>query len=334
MVGDCIPFGNLADGRPVELYTLKNAEGVHVSVTNYGGIVTDLKVPDHSGRVESIVLGLDTLNAYVEDTKYTGAVVGRFANRISHGSFCISGKSYQLSRNEGNHHLHGGRVGLSRHVWQVEPFTHNADTGLRLTTVSPDGEDGYPGTLHVTTTYVLTADSVLRVVFEAVTDQATPVNLTQHSYFNLGGADSGTILDHGFMIDADAYLPVDEDLIPTGELRPVDGTSFDFRRSTRMQEREQQAYLFDHHFVLGTSRRHMARAARIHHPKSGRILEVHTTEPGLQLYTGHWRPSFTLETHHFPDAPNHPGFPSTILHPGEPYHSSTEYRFLTDRHHD
>jgi len=334
MVGDRTPFGILADGRQVELYTLKNAEGVHVSVTNYGGTVTDLKVPDRFGHVASIVLRLDTLTAYVEDRKYTGAVVGRFANRISRGSFCISGNSYQLSRNEGGHHLHGGHTGLNRHVWQAEPFTHGADTGLRLTTVSPDGEEGYPGTLRVTLTYLLTAGSTLRIDYEAITDRSTPVNLTHHSYFNLAGADAGSILDHAFTIDADAYLPVGEDLIPTGEIRPVDETPFDFRRAVGMQERAQHAALYDHHFVLAMSRRPLSRAARVRHPGSGRILEVYTTEPGVQLYTGHARASFTLETQQFPDAPNHPGFPSTILHPGERLRSSTEYRFLTDHDHE
>ena len=350
-----IPFGETSDGTPVELYTLTNANGMRLDVTNYGGIIVRLLVPDASGELEDITLGYDSLGGYLEQSPYFGAIIGRYGNRIAGGRFTLDGETYELARNNGPNHLHGGEKGFDKVVWNTEPFENEEGTGLIFTYTSPDGEEGYPGTLDAKITYTLTDQNELIFDYEATTDEATPVNLTQHTYFNLAGHDSGDILDHVVTINADAFTPVDSTLIPTGELRPVAGTPFDFTQPTpigaRIDEEENEQIRFglgyDHNFVLNRNEPgadSLALAARVFEPTSGRVMEVFTTEPGVQFYSGNFldgsitgkggavyahRTGFCLETQHFPDSPNQPAFPSTILRPGETYRSRTVYKFDT-----
>ena len=352
-------FGTTADGTPVDLYTLTNANGMELRVTNYGGIITTLRVPDRDGNLEDVTLGYDALDGYLEATPYFGAIIGRYGNRIAKGAFTLDGETYQLATNDGQNHLHGGVTGFDKVVWNAEPFEDTGRRGIVFTYTSPDGEEGYPGTLQARVTYALTDDNTLVFDYEATTDEATPVNLTQHAYFNLAGVeDSGQsapdVLTHELMIDADAFTPVDATLIPTGELRPVAGTPFDFTEPTpigaRIDADDEQIRFgpgYDHNFVLnrGTDGAGaLALAATVYEPTSGRMMEVYTTEPGIQFYSGNFldgsitgkhgvvyqrRTGFCLETQHFPDSPNQPDFPSTILRPGETYRSQTEYRFST-----
>jgi aldose 1-epimerase len=337
-------FGAIS-GQPVDIFTLRNANGIEIKATNYGGIITSIVVPDRNGRPGDIVLGFDDLQAYVKDSPYFGAIVGRYGNRIAKGHFTLDGHTYTLAVNNGPNHLHGGLKGFDKVIWHAEPLA--GSTGLVLSRRSPDGEEGYPGNLDVRVTYRLTDDNRLVIDYHATTDKATPVNLTQHSYFNLAG--EGDVLGHELTIDADRYTPVDANLIPTGELAPVEGTPFDFRKSTAIGARIdtpnpqlKNAGGYDHNWVLNRKGTGLQLAARVVEPKTGRTLEVSTTQPGLQFYSGNFldgtlkskdgrvyvkHAGLCLETQHFPDSPNHPDFPSTILRPGEQYDTQTVFRF-------
>lgn len=318
-------FGTLSDGTEVHRWTLERA-GVRVRVLSYGGIVQSLEVPDRDGRTADVVLGFADLDGYVTHPgPYLGALIGRYANRIAGGRFPLDGVTYALDPNTPPNSLHGGAHGFDKRVWDVAPVEH----GLRLTRVSPHGEEGFPGRLEVTATYTLEADGALRFVYEAVTDTPTVVNLTNHSYFNLAGAGSGDAGGHELRLDASRFTPVDADLIPTGVLEDVTGTRFDFRQARKVGSG------YDHNFALDKGVTEDAReVAELYDPSSGRVLTVSTTEPGLQLYTADqieepFSPGdgIALETQHFPDSPNRPDFPSTVLRPGEVYRSETVYAF-------
>ncbi len=340
------PFGSAA-GTPVEVYTLTNRHGVEVRAITYGAIITSIRVPDRKGVIADVALGFDSIEGYLTPHPYFGALVGRYANRIGNARFALDGRTYLLAANNGPNHLHGGVRGFDKYVWAAEPIA--GASGIAFTRTSRDGEEGYPGRLEVRVSYVLTDASELVIEYQATTDRATPVNLTQHTYFNLAGHAAGTILDHELTIDADRFTPVGESLIPTGVLATVEGTPMDFRRATKVGARidadtEQIRFGrgYDHNWVLnggGTSPR---LAARLVEPASGRTLEVSTTEPGLQFYTGNFldgtvkgkggaayarRSGLCLETQHFPDSPNQPAFPTTILKPGGTYRSKTVWRF-------
>ncbi len=341
------PFGEV-DGVPVELFTLTNGRGMEIRLTNYGGIVTHLFAPDAEGRAADVALGYDTLAEYLESSPYFGSLVGRYGNRIGGASFSLDGETFALAANNGPNHLHGGERGFDKVVWAAEPFEEAGRRGVRLAYVSPDGEEGYPGTLDVEVTYALTDENAFEIDYRATTDKATPVNLTQHTYFNLSGAGNGDILGHELTLHADRFTPVDEGLIPTGALQPVAGTPFDFTEPTaigaRIDADDTQIARgggYDHNFALNGEAGMLKHAARVTDPVSGRVLDVHTTEPGVQFYTGNFldgslsgkgvsygkRSGFCLETQHFPDSPNQEAFPSTILRPGETYASRTIYSF-------
>ncbi|WP_367392658.1 aldose epimerase family protein [Lewinella sp. LCG006] len=340
-------FGTTPEGQEVDKYVLKNEQGMTIEVITYGGIITSWTAPDREGNYQNIVLGYDKLSQYVESNPYFGAIIGRYGNRIAKGQFTLDGKTYQLETNDGPNHLHGGVKGFDKVVWSA---TENPDGSLALTYVSKDMEGGYPGELTSTVVYQLTADNTLEVTYEATTDKPTIVNLTQHSYFNLSGDFSQKITDHVLTIDAATYLPVDETLIPTGELRAVAGTPFDFTKAKAIGqdievENEQLARGkgFDHCWVLnkqGTYRE----AATLLHPASGRYLEILTDEPGIQFYSGNFldgtlpapgggtygqRTGLCLETQHYPDSPNQPTFPAVSLQPGEKYASKTTFKLST-----
>jgi aldose 1-epimerase len=345
------PFGALPDGTAVDLYTLTNAGGVEARVITYGGIIVSLKVPDRAGKLDDVVLGMDTLEGYLKGVPYFGAIVGRYGNRIANARFTIDGQTYKLAVNNGKNALHGGVKGFDKAVWKAEPFERAGEVGLVLSHMSPDGDEGYPGALTVKITYTLTDRNELAFDYEATTDKPTPVNLTQHSYFNLAGAGTGDILGHELTLNADRYTPVDAGLIPTGELAPVESTPFDFRTSTAIGARIDAAHPqiklgggYDHNFVLTRQGEGLSLAARVVEPTSGRVMEVTTTEPGVQFYTGNFldgtitgkggrvyqkRYGFCLETQHYPDSPNKPSFPSTIVRPGQPYRSKTMFTFST-----
>ena len=336
-------FGQTKDGQPVELFTLKNRNGLIARITNYGGIVTELHVPDRERNFESVVLGFSSLEPYLAGHPFFGTITGRVANRIAKGRFTLDGKEYKLETNNGPNHLHGGNNGFDKKLWKAEPVEGRNGPALRLTYTSPDGDAGYPGTLDTTVTYTLTNDDELRIDYEATTDKPTIVNLTNHSYFNLGGEGSGTILDHVLMINADKYTVFDKTQIPTGEIKPVAGTPLDFRKPTPIGARiEQVPGGYDHNFVLNGKSGEMKLCARVHDPASGRVMEIRTTEPGVQLYTANGldgkikgtsgRPyvkygAFCLETQHYPDSINHPDFPSVELRPGQTYRSTTVHKF-------
>ena len=337
------PFGEAPDGQPVELYALTNAHGLRMRVMTYGATVVSLETPDRDGDLADVVLGFDTLGSYIEDSPYFGAACGRYANRIAGATFRLDGARYQLAANDGANSLHGGLKGLDKVVWRAEPTGDDASPGLRLAVVSSDGDEGYPGALSVLMTYALTAANEFRITYQAETDKATPVNLTNHSYFNLAGAGTGDILGHVLTIHADRYTPVDDKLIPTGELRSLDGSPLDFRVPTAIGARIGQVPGgYDHNFVLQGQDASLALAAEVREPGSGRTMAVLTTEPGVQLYTGNFLDGghvgkggvpyeqhygFCLETQHYPDSPNQPGFPCTILRPGATYRQTTVYRF-------
>jgi aldose 1-epimerase len=337
-------FGKAKEGQPVDLYTLTNASGMTVKITNYGGIVTSLQVPDKNGKFDDVVLGFDTLDQYLEGHPYFGALVGRYGNRIAKGKFTLNGTEYQLAANNGENHLHGGIKGFDKVVWNAEMVKKENEMGVKLSYLSKDGEEGYPGNLTAVVTYVLTNDNELIINYKAETDKPTPVNLTHHSYFNLKGAGNGDILGHLLTIDADRFTPVDEGLIPTGELKSVKDTPMDFTVPKAIGERiDQVKGGYDHNYVLNGWDGSLRLAAKVVEPLSGREMEVWTTEPGLQFYTGNFLDGtitgkngkvynkhygFCLETQHFPDSPNKAGFPSTILEPGEKYTHTTIYRFL------
>ncbi len=335
-------FGQ-ADGKPVSLFTLTNKKGIQVKITNYGGIITSWVVPDKSGGKSSIVLGFDSLSGYLAKPPYFGALVGRYGNRIAKGKFKIGDSSYTLATNNGKNALHGGVKGFDKQVWDAA-FTDSVPA-LTLSYLSKDGEEGYPGNLKVTVVYTLSDDDELGIEYNATTDKPTVVNLTNHSYFNLTGNPSNTILNHVLKIDADAYTPVDASLIPTGVLQPVKGTPFDFTTPTAIGARIAQTggnpVGYDHNFVLNNKDGSLKLAAVVTDSVSGRKLEVYTTQPGLQFYTGNFldgsiktsdgkpinkNAALCLETQHFPDSPNQPAFPSTVLKPGEQYHSITKYK--------
>jgi len=341
------PFGSAPDGTAVELFSFANARGTQCAVMSYGAAIVSLQVRDRSGSLGDVVLGCDSLAGYLAQPAYLGAVIGRYANRIRHGRFSLDGRTYQLATNAGSHALHGGIRGFDKVVWRAEPYQSRWGVGLVCEHTSPDGEESYPGGLRVTVAYALTDSDELVVDYSAEASAPTPLNLTQHSYFNLAGG--GDVLGHEVLIDAEAFTPIDAALIPTGEIRPVDGTPFDFRKRTALgarinSEDPQLAFAggYDHNFVLRRSGPGDHRAASVREPVTGRTLDVFTTEPGMQLYTGNFlngsiigkggqryghRAGFCLETQHYPDSPNRPEFPSTILQPGQEYRSRTIFRF-------
>jgi aldose 1-epimerase len=339
------PFGQTPDGTPVEIYTLKDGT-IEARIMTYGAIVVSLRVPDRDGKTADVVLGHDTLQGYEPNPPYFGAIVGRYGNRIAHGEFKLDGKTYHLPKNDGDNTLHGGTVGFNQAVWKAKEI----ENGIELTHVSPDGDQGFPGTLTATVRYTLVGDT-LRLEYSAVTTKDTVLNLTNHSYFNLSGEGNGDILHDELRIFASRFTPVDKALIPTGELRPVAGTPFDFRKLTvigsRINDNDQQldyAHGYDDNWVLDKPDEKLTEAAEVYDPTSGRVLQVFTTQPGVQFYTANFldgsikgkggkaygrRSALCLETQHFPDSPNHPNFPSTELKPGQHYHSITEFRFTT-----
>lgn len=330
---DEMEFGNTPDGKAVKLFTLRNAKGMSAKVIAYGAILTELQVPNGSGVLTNVVLGTNTLEPYLKGFP-AAAVIGRVANRIAKARFTLDGVEYKLAANNGPHHIHGGRVGFAKVIWQAKPLPvapHEA--AIQFTYLSKDGEEGYPGNLSVKVTYTLTDDKVLRIDYEATTDKATPVNLTNHAYFNLAGA--GEVLDHELWLAADRYTRADDQLIPTGEIASVKDTPLDFTAPTRIGARIEQLKPkpggYDHNFVLNGGGKSLALAARISEPKSGRVMEVRTTEPGVQLYTANHlkHAAFCLETQHYPDSVNHPEFPSTILPPGKTFKSTTVFAFST-----
>jgi aldose 1-epimerase len=328
------------DGKAVDLYTLTNANGVEVKITTYGGIVTSWVTPDKNGTKSNVVLGFDSLSGYLAKPPYFGAIIGRYGNRIAKGTFKIDTSTYQLATNNGANHLHGGNKGYDKVLWDATPADSTAS--LTLTYLSKDGEEGYPGNLNITVVYTLTDDNELHIEYTAETDKTTVVNLTNHSYFNLTGDVNNTILDHQLQINADKYTPVDAGLIPTGELKDVKGTAFDFLQPHKIGERIAAVEGgYDHNFVLTRKSNDLELVATLSDSVSGRKLEVFTTEPGLQFYSGNFldgsiktsdgksinlRTGLCLETQHFPDSPNQPAFPSTLLKPGEKYHTVTKYK--------
>jgi aldose 1-epimerase len=343
------PFGQTKDGTPVSLFTLRNSKGAEARISNYGGLVISLKMPDRNGQYGDVVLGYDSLDGYLKETPYFGALVGRYGNRIARGKFTLDGTTYILATNNYPNALHGGVKGFDKVVWTPEVGTTPEGPSLKLTYVSKDGEEGYPGTLSVTAIYTLTEDNALKLQYTATTDKDTVVNLTHHSYFNLAG--QGDILGHQVTIPADKYTPVDSALIPTGELAPVAGTPFDFRKATTIgarikQDNEQLKFGggYDHNWVVNKPMGKLGLMARVYEPTTGRVLEVLSDEPGLQFYSGNFldgtitgkggwvykfRNGFCMEPQHYPDSPNHPQFPSTLLKPGQVYHNIIIYRFST-----
>ena len=331
------------------MYTLTNSHGVEIRAINYGGIIVSIRVPDRKGQLADIALGHETFEGYIPNPPYLGAIVGRYANRIANGTFTLDGKTYTLPKNSGTNSLHGGVKGFDKVIWDGEPL--KGKTGVAFSYLSKDGEEGYPGNLKVKVTYTLTDANELVIDYETTTDKATPVNLSQHSYFNLAGEGNGDILNHEVTINADRFTPVDKNLIPTGELRPVKGTPLDFTKPTRIGARIDDNYDqlalaggYDHNFVLNRrgKGRGLVLAARVYEPTSGRVLEVSTDQPAVQFYTGNFldgsvtgkqghvykrRYGFCLETQHYPDSPNHPDFPTTILKPGQTFRSKTVFKF-------
>ena len=342
-------FGQLPDGQTAQLYTLRNKSGATIKITNYGGIITQWTAIDKDGAFEDIVLGYDSLGGYLKESPYFGAIVGRYGNRIAKGQFSLDGKTYKLAVNNGENHLHGGLVGFDKALWEAQPM--EAENALQLNYVSKDGEEGFPGTLTCTVTYRLKDDNSLEIEYAATTDKPTVVNLTNHTYFNLTGDAKHNILDHELTLHADRFLPVDAGLIPMSELRPVAGTLFDFGKSTAIgarindpnDEQIKRGGGYDHCWVLNkpADADSLALAATAFDPSSGRVLEVFTTEPAVQFYTGNFlnggikgknginyqkRCAFCLETQHYPDSPNQSTFPSVVLRPGQTYRSKTVYR--------
>ena len=341
-------MGRLRDGRTVDVFTLATASGLVMRAMTFGGVILSLRVPDRAGRVDDVVLGYDHLDAYAADSRYLGAIVGRYANRIARGRFVLDGRAYELAVNDPPNHLHGGRRGFDKAVWTAEDTSLATEAAVTLRYVSRSGEEGYPGTLSVAVRYALTDPGELRFEYRASTDAPTVVNLTQHSYFNLAGAGRGDVLGHELTLHADRFRPVDENLIPAGDA-PVAGTPFDFREPCRIGSRIEMHDVqlargrgYDHDFVVRRSAPGLVHAARLVEPESGRRMDVHTTEPGLQFYSGNHldetvrgkggraypaRAALSLETQHPPDAPNHPDFPSTVLRPGEELVSTTVLAF-------
>ncbi|MDQ2776350.1 MAG: galactose mutarotase [Acidobacteriota bacterium] len=345
-------WGQSLSGDPVDLFTLCNSNGIEARITNFGGRLVALHTPDRAGDSGDIVLGFDTLDGYLHKNPYFGALIGRYANRIANGEFSLDGKNYTLARNDGPNSLHGGLLGFDKVIWQAQPIDSAADPALELKYLSVDGEDGYPGNLHVTVRYTLSSKNELRLDYHATTDQNTVLNLTNHSYFDLSGKADGKVVNCIVTINADSFTPVNSHLIPTGELRPVEGTPFDFRAPTaagaRIDSPDEQLKLalgYDHNFVLSRNGSSPVLAARAVDPPSGRVLEVLTTQPGMQFYTGNhldgsvtgkhgvvygFRSGMCFETQHFPNSPNQPNFPSTELKAGEHYRATTIFRFSAE----
>jgi aldose 1-epimerase len=342
-------WGKGPNGEEVHLYTFRNVNGIETTITNYGGKIVTLKTPDKSGQFADIALGYDDLAPYLAQNPFFGSLVGRYANRIANGQFTLDGHTYTLAKNNGPNTLHGGLVGFDKKVWKAEEANSNASPALRLTYVSKDGEENFPGTLTTVVTYSLSDNNELRIDYSATTDKDTVLNLTNHSYFDLAGQGAGEILDHVVTIDADKFTPVNKNLIPTGELKSVDGTPFDFRKPvsvrSRINDKDQQLQYgggYDHNFVLNNRGSEPTFAARVVEPNSGRVMEVLTTQPGVQFYTGNhlqngikgkngkvynYRYGLCFETQHFPDSPNQPNFPTTELKPGERFHQVTVFKF-------
>jgi len=338
-------FGILPSGQSVDLFVLTNTNGMSAQIMNYGATLVSLSVPDRNGNVADITLGCDSIQGYMTASPYFGSTVGRYANRIAKGKFTLDGVEYTLATNNGENHLHGGTEGFDKVLWQVEPLRQEDAVGVKFVYFSKDGEEGYPGNLACRVTYVLTDRDELKITYEAESDKATPVNLTHHSYFNLAGQGEGDILSHDLMIEADTYTPVDAGLIPTGEIRDVANSPMDFTTPHAIGERiDQVEGGYDHNFVLRSGGGELALAARVFEPGTGRIMEIHTTEPGIQFYSGNFLDGtitgkggkvyqkhygFCLEPQHFPDSPNKPNFPSTILESGAKYLSRTVFKFST-----
>jgi aldose 1-epimerase len=336
------PFGKTADGKPVTLYTLSNNQGNTVELIDYGAIVVSINVPDRSGMKTNVTAGFSSIDGYLERHPYFGATVGRFCNRIAMGKFSLEGKTYSLAVNNGPNHLHGGEVGFDKRMWQVAEVKADNSVGLKFTYVSPDGEEGYPGALTTIAEYRWDNNNCLTLDLQATTDKPTVLNLTNHAYFNLGGAGSGTIHQHELTLACDQYLPVDESMIPKGALAPVAGTPLDFTTPHKIGERIAQLKEtngYDHCFVVKGKAGELRDAAKVVDPASGRTLSIKTTQPGIQLYTGNFldgkpgnagfktHEAFCLETQHYPDSPNQPSFPSTVLRPGEKFHQVTTFTF-------
>ncbi len=344
-------FGKMPDGTPVDLYTLTNSHGMKVGIITYGARIQSIDVPDRHGKMADVVLGFDSMTGYLGNDPFFGATVGRYANRIANGRFHLDGVEYHLPINDGPNCLHGGPEGFDKKVWKAHELAGPLPA-VELTYFSKNGEEGFPGDLHVKVVYTLKNDNALTIDYTATTDRDTVINLTNHSYFNLDGAGSGSILDEAVLINADSFTPINDVMIPTGKIESVDGTPFDFRKLTRIGERinegNQQlkfARGYDDNWILNRKGPGLEFAARAVSPKSGRELEVFTTEPGVQLYTGNFldgtihgiggvyghRSAFTFETQHFPDSPNQPHFPTTELKPGQTFHQTTVFKFLTSR---
>ncbi|WP_420319756.1 aldose epimerase family protein [Flagellimonas sp.] len=343
------PFGTTKDGKKITHYKLTNQSGMSVDIINYGGIISSMEVPDKNGVFGDVVLGHDNIKDYEEKSDYFGCIVGRFGNRIAHGKFSLDSTEYKLFLNNNGHTLHGGQKGFDKQVWEAKSFENEDTLGVKLSYTSIDGEEGYPGNLKCEVTYTLTKDNALQIDYMAVTDKTTVINLTNHTYFNLKDGGNSSILDHQLQIDASHYTPVDEGLIPTGEIIPVAETPFDFRQPKPIGKNIAVDHVqlnyglgYDHNYVLDKTDNALEPISKVIEPESGRILEVLTTEPGIQFYSGNFlkgnitgkhgityqhRTGFCLETQHFPDSPNQPHFPSTVLKPGETYQSTTIYRF-------
>jgi len=338
-------YGKMPDGKQVDIYTLTNAKGMKVKLTNYGGITVSVEVPDRAGKLADVTLGYDTLDGWLTNTSYLGATVGRYANRIAKGKFTLEGKTYTLATNNGENALHGGLKGFDKVLWDAKPVRTDSSVGVEFTYLSKDGEEGYPGNLKVKAIYCLTDDNEFKVEFSATTDKPTVVNLAHHTYWNLAGAAAGDILGHELMLAADKYTPVDAGLIPTGELKDVKGTPMDFTKATAIGARIAQVEGgYDHNFVLRNQGGKVALAAKVVEPKSGRVMEISTDQPGVQFYSGNFLDGtvkgkggiaykkhygFCLETQHYPDSPNKKDFPSVVLRPGETYKHVMIHKFST-----
>ena len=341
------PFGRMPDGTEVNIYELTNAKGMRAKVIDYGAILVSLEVPDRAGKLGDVALGFDDLDSYLKRNPMFGSTVGRYANRIEGAKFTLDGVEHKLTANSGKNHIHGGRAGrFDKVVWKGRSFKSDEETGVRFTYLSADGVEGFPGNLNCTVTYTLTNRNELKISYQAMTDKPTIVNLTNHSYFNLAGAGSRDVLDHEMTINADFYTPGDKALIPTGEIHSVKGTALDFTEPRTIGARIEeltQTRGYDHNYVLKNSDGSLVLAARVYEPTSGRVMTVHTTEPGVQLYTANGMRAvkgkggkvydrhygFCLETQHFPDSPNKPHFPSTVLRPGQKYSTMTVFMFST-----
>ncbi len=344
-----LPFGKISNGKEMYLYVLKNRNGMKVSITNFGARVVSIDVPDRKGKFGDVALGYDNAGEYQQSTTYFGAIVGRYANRIANGRFTLDGVTYHLPINDGPNSLHGGKIGFDKLVWHATILKNSRNPALELTLVSPNGDQGYPGTLHVRVIYTLLPDNALRIQYHATTNKPTVINLTNHTYFNLNGAGNDSILPTVMMINADKFTPTNDTQIPTGKIAGVKGTPFDFLKptavGTRIDENNIQlkyAHGYDDNWIINRDhKKGLVLAARAYDPRSGRVLTVYTTQPGIQFYTGnylhdvhgrdgkiyHFRDGFTLETQHYPDSPNHINFPSTVLNPGQVYRETTVFKF-------